>query len=646
METRTGSNFRLNQFLGLAFAALLLVTACTPEGVINKTRYNGEKVTNTCDTFTEEVNQIINGNSNPSDLVVAEYDNSDFDYYYLEPGQWEVKDGSLNYRLAQDLEYGKYLTKGVAIHVVASYASLDHLANIESPNAGDIGTLIVDEAYYNSHKDPFFLYQIPVSDDITGKQISLKFSVVKYKKGKIKKVFCNSVEVPLGPVTPACCSFLPWEGSSLQSVIEMPDVDIKDETYRYRGFTGTLDLIFPENSTQFDKKLLSSAIKDHIKKYDSLGFKARNIKLEGWASLGGKEDFNQKLSEKRAKAVYDDLNSGMKDTTITMEYQGKGEDWERLVLLTKTSVLSGEEQSAVLGIANGPGTNDEKEAEMRKLPFWNKLVEEVIVNTRHTFVTFNFDYQPDKMWIEYYPSQIPVMSKELYNIAEKTMVIGRWQSGDTKKGLKTLDILIGNNKKGNLFAMRSTYHFGNNDFQSAIADIEKALLIDKGNTQYALAGLAYKTKFADNYDIKERMDMLDMYNDYINQFPNNRGLHFNRAVMMDKVGAISGAMKEYSELLEGNQASAANLNNRGVAKLKTNRITEAQADFKAATEKDPKLAEAYFNLALINAIRGFTNKATDNLDKALMYNADLKKEIFSNKAFRVMKETPAFDKYR
>jgi len=40
-----------------------------------------------------------------ADLVVAEYDNSDFDYYYLEPGQWEIKDGSLNFRLAQDFEY-------------------------------------------------------------------------------------------------------------------------------------------------------------------------------------------------------------------------------------------------------------------------------------------------------------------------------------------------------------------------------------------------------------------------------------------------------------------------------------------------------------------------------------------------------------
>ncbi len=85
--------------------------ACTPEGVINKTKYNGEKITNTCDSFKEEVQAIMDANSNTARLVVAEYDNSDIDYYYLEPGQYEIKDGMLNFRFIGDLEYEKYLTK-------------------------------------------------------------------------------------------------------------------------------------------------------------------------------------------------------------------------------------------------------------------------------------------------------------------------------------------------------------------------------------------------------------------------------------------------------------------------------------------------------------------------------------------------------
>ena len=571
-KTVTTSIGTLNQFLLMCAMAAIVFSSCTPEGVINKTKYNGEKITNTCDTFKEEVQAIIDANSNTAELVVAEYDNSDFDYYYLEPGQYEIKDGTLNFRFAQDLEYEKYLHKGVTIIVNATYEAMDHLKGMENPKSGEVGSLMVNREYFDANKEPVFMYKMPIAgdaSDLDGKQIKLTFTVAKYKKGKLKKVFCNSDEVPLGPVDPACCTYKPWDKADPASVIEMPDVKIDDEKYKYRGFTGTLDLIFPENSVKFDKKLLSSAIQDYIKKYEQVGYKVININLEGYASLGGDEGKNQTLSERRAKAVYEDLVSALADSSINMSYAGRGEDWNRLKLLTKASALSGEEQQSVLAVANGAGSNDEKEAEMRKLNFWDKLVEEVIVNTRHTFVTFEFDYQPDKMYVEDYPSQMPVISDELLKIANETMMIGAYKKGeDAKKGLRVLDILIGNVKKPNLYAMRSTYQFGMNNFQSAIDDIDEALALDKNNLQYALAALAYKTKYASSYTLDQRMDMMDMYNDYVVRYPDNRSLFFNRAVMMDKIGYISGALTEYAELLEGAEATAANLNNRGVAKLK------------------------------------------------------------------------------
>ena len=68
----------LNHFLFMCAIAAIVFSSCTPEGVINKTKYNGEKITNTCETFQEEVQAIIDANSNTAELVVAEYDNSDF----------------------------------------------------------------------------------------------------------------------------------------------------------------------------------------------------------------------------------------------------------------------------------------------------------------------------------------------------------------------------------------------------------------------------------------------------------------------------------------------------------------------------------------------------------------------------------------
>ncbi len=634
-------------FLG-AFVVLAF-SACTPEGVINKTKYNGEKITNTCDSFKEEIQGIVSANSNSAKLVVAEEDNSDIDYYYLEPAQYELKDGFLNFRLAGDLEYEKYLTKGIAITIKGSYNSLDHLNSLEKSASGEVGTLMIDRAFYDANKEPVFMYKMPLTADIkdlNGKQIKLSFMVAKYKKGKLKKILCNSQEVPLGPITPACCTFQPWDGADVQSVIALPDVKIDDENYKYRGFTGTLDLIFPENSVKFDQNLLTTAIKDYINRYTSVGYKVTSINLEGWASLGGKEERNQELSERRAKAVYDDLNKSLADSTVEMTSGGRGEDWNRLTLLTKASALNGEEQQAVLNIANGAGTNDEKEAEMRKLSFWKKLVDEVIVNTRHTFVTFKFDYAPDKMWVEYYPSQMPVISDELVRVANETMTIGAYkEGGDLKKGMRVLDILIGNNKKPNLFAMRSTYQFGSNEFLAAIKDIDDALALDQNNIQYALAALAYKTKYANNYTLDQRMEMMDQYNDYAVRYPDNKSLYFNRAVMMDKIGYISGALAEYNDLLEGGSATAANLNNRGVAKLKTMRTTEAEADFMAALDKDNTLAVAYYNLSLIYAYRGLSAKTVEHLQKAIDRDPTLKSRVSSNPAFAVMKANPEFAKF-
>ena len=650
-KTVTASYFSSRYLLILSLSMILVISACTPEGVINKTKYNGEKITNTCDSFKEEVQSLMDANNNTAKLVVAEYDNSDFDEYILDPGQYEIKDGNLNFRFAGDLEYEKYLTKGIAITISATYQSMDHLKGRENPSSGNVGSLKIDRAYYDAHKNPVFMYSIPIEGghdaDLNGKQIKLSFMVAKYKKGKLKKVFCKTDEAPLGPVSPACCTSQPWEKADPQSVIEMPDVKIDDENYKYRGFTGTLDLIFPMGSTKFDKSLLSSAIQDYIRKYESYGYSVSNINLEGYASMGGAEEKNQILSEARAKAVYEDLVAAMANPNLDITYAGRGEDWNRLTLLTKASALSGEEQGGVLAIANGGGTNDEKEAQMRTLPFWEKLIEEVIVNTRHTFVTFKFDYTPNKMYVEYYPSQMPVISEELVKIANETMMIGAYKGGkNARKGLKTLDILIGNNKKPNLFAMRSTYQFGLNSFQMAIDDIDEALALDKNNMQYALAALAYKTKYAGTYTMEQRLDMMDMYNDYVVRYPDNRSLFFNRAVMMDKIGYISGAIAEYNDLLEGASATAANLNNRGVAKLKTMRTTEAEADFLAALDKDNKLAEGYFNLALIYAYRGLTNKTVEHLIKAISNDKSMRDRIWSNPAFAIMKDNPKFDALR
>lgn len=639
--------------LALVASALFFV-GCQDEGFINKTTYQGQKVKNYCQDFEEEVQALVEANQGTAVLRVSQYDNSQFDYFYLEPGQMEQIGDTLYARFINDINYDRYLHKGVAVQVRLSYRPQEHLADLEAEPTGELESpLIVDRAYFDANKEPFFVYKFPVMGKIDGKQISLNYSIVLYKKGELKKVFCNTVEAPLGPMDPSCCADQAWRDANPRSIVQVPELDIKPEDYRYEGFTGTLDLIFPMNSTDFEDEELSNVVVNYMTKYEKEGFKVQTINMSGYASQGGTVQYNQDLSQRRVAAVEEGLKKHFEElnrTDISVSSQGMGEDWERFDLLVKTAVFTDDERSQLLNISNSGMTPDEKEAELRKLKFWEKLVKEVLVYNRHVFINFNFQYQPDKMYVENYPSKMPMISPELYNVATKKMTITKFNKGDdANKGLGILNTLIdvNNNRKPNLFAMRSTYHFGLNNVQNAISDIESAMNMAPDNMEYGLAALSYKTKYASSYSLEQQLAMLDDYNKMTTKFPNNSNLVFNKVVMMEKVGFISGALAEYKGLMDNGTKSAALYNNRGVARMKTNRLVEAQADFNEAISMDPNLAEAYFNLAVLSAYKGLPDKTIDHLKKAIELDPTLKEGIFSNPVFDVVKTNQKFkDSFR
>jgi len=627
---------------------LLVFTACN-KNVINKATVDGQKITNTCDSFKEDINALMQANANKSTLVVAQNDNTEFTNYNLEPGQFEVKNDTLCFRLMQDLDYRKYMTKGIGIHVNGKYRAQEHLKEMEQTPEGTIGMLLIDQAYYAANSNPFFLYKMPVDGNISGKSIELTFSVVKYSKGKIKKVFCNTVEAALGPIEPACCNDVPWEYSETSSVIQLPDVKIPDQKYRYKGFMGFMDMFFAMNSDVTNKVEMQQVI-NRVQTFDSLGYKVTTMDIKGYASQGGTEDYNLKLSDRRVKAAQKDLEKFYKDKpTLTIEAKGYGEDWDRFEKFTQTSgSLSQEDKAAVLAVYQEAITADQKEEKLRTLACWDSLVSSVLQYCRHTFVNFSFEYKPDMMYTENYATATPVLAPELLNnVALKQMTIGKFKSGeDIQKGLKILNLLLNNNKKPNLYAMRSTFYFGNNDITNAIKDIESALALDKTNTQFAMTSLAYKTKIASSYTINERIALLEQYNEYAATMPGDKALAMNKTVMLDKIGFITGALAEYENLMKGEESASA-FNNRGVAKLKTNRFSEAEADFMEASEKDAKLSEPYFNLALVYAYRGLPEKTMASLDKAIQINPKMKGLVASNPVFNVLFTNNAeFGKYK
>lgn len=633
---------------------LSVLTSCKPEGFINKVKYRGEKYLNTCETFTNEVNRLVQNNTEASKLSVSEYDNSDFDYFYLEPGQFEIVGDTLMFRLAQDLAYPRYLGKGVALHVNASYDSPEIIKDLGQDAAGKLETLVIDRDYYLANYKPFFLYKIPLNGkQVEGKQISLSFAIAQYdKNGALKKFFCETDATPIGTATPACCNAANWQNTSLQSIISVPEIEVDQEDFVYEGFTGTIDVLFEESSSSLDDDSSFSVqlIQSHIENYKEKDYGISYLDLSGYASPGGKQKYNQDLSQKRAES----LQKGLKALNGHIEgleivAVGKGEDWERVKLLTQVSSLSPYQKDQVLSICNDEAlTVDQREAELRKLVYWDILVEEVLIKARHTFGFMDFEYTGQLPVLERYVHRLPVASSELEDVAATVISAKSYANADDPKaGLTTVDDILTKKASPNLYAIRATYHIANDDITAAIKDLENAgRFRDQRAPMYAQAVQGYQVLFADAYSEQERKNMLNDMNQLSKDNPGDRTIAFNKAVLMDKVGYVSGALSEYDALLEGYDPTASQLNNRGVARLKSNRVSEAEADFMAATQQDANLSEAWFNLAATSAYKGFTRKTIEYLDKAIALKPQYKTMIFNNPVFSVISEDPRFDKYR
>ncbi len=323
--------------------------------LFNKTKYGGKTYKNTCASFKKEVQATLDANNDPTTLRVAEYDNSQFDPLFVEPGQFIQANDTLYFRLANDLEYAKYLQKGVAVMVRVDYAAPAQLANQEVDPQGTIGELTITEAYYKAHSQPFFVYKVPLGGkNLDGKQVSLYFSIVKLdKNGKIAKVYCDSRKNPYGPSSPACCTAQPWAQVRTGMKAALPDLPIRDEQYRYEGFQGTLDLIFPIMSTKFNKKELTDAIMQYVMKYEQMGYQVQAIQIDGYASPDGRLELNQKLSQGRMEAVAEDVQKSFvakMGRDIPVQGTGKGEDWERFDILVKTADFADAEALRFCGL--------------------------------------------------------------------------------------------------------------------------------------------------------------------------------------------------------------------------------------------------------------------------------------------------------
>jgi tetratricopeptide (TPR) repeat protein len=162
---------------------------------------------------------------------------------------------------------------------------------------------------------------------------------------------------------------------------------------------------------------------------------------------------------------------------------------------------------------------------------------------------------------------------------------------------------------------------------------------------YSVAALAYRTQGIQEVSREEAMQMLERYNDLIARTPNDRSLYINRAIVMDYVGWLSGAIADNTKVISQEGRLAVAYNNRGVSLMKAMRLLEAEADFLQAISIDPNLAEAHFNLGLLYAYKGYPDKSAQSLELEFALQPTLRSELNSNPVFRVVRDHPRFGRF-
>ena len=627
---------------------ICLLAACKPEGYINKVKYQDQKYCNTCETFAAEMAELSNNNNQRNQLIVSRYEHQ-AGKYHLEPGQFEIKRDTLIFRLNKDIDYGRYLDKkGTAIVVNATYTAVEGIKQLETYKQGWVGELVINQAYLAKNRNPFY-YKIPLKNaNLDGKQLFLSFSIIRFspKNKKPPQAFCNSKNIQMGKISPACCTANAWEKTGLSPVIDFPEICATQESYnRYKSFTGTMDISFAERDFPIPDSLATNLIQSYIDKYAKLQYRVTRAYIKGYTSPIGPDSVNQKMARLHAEIVKQGLFlRNVENTDLAIAAEGFGEEWAKVSEMLPKSSFSLDQQIQIFEILKLSISNDGKEKMLKVMSLYPQLKDEILSATRHTFVVLQFEYAGKNQTLAEYANILPVMSEELVEIAKDSFSIRPYSVGlNIKNELNNINEMLTHKATPNLYAMRATYFLAQKEPEKAIEDLQRAKELDRGNPLYEEMIHGIEMQVLEEMSFEEQLEMLEKYAILLKENPDNEQIYLSNMALMDKVGYVSGALAEYQRIKEKN---ALHFNNQGVSHIKTYRLTEANEDFLNALRKDDKMAATYFNLAVLYAFRGYTNLVIYNLEKATTLDPAYKKRIFENPAFFIMANDPKFDKFR
>jgi Flp pilus assembly protein TadD len=374
----------------------------------------------------------------------------------------------------------------------------------------------------------------------------------------------------------------------------------------------------PLNKLDENKNKLTELIN-----FVGLGYKIKDINIDGWASPEGEETFNQGLSENRTKNAHSkyvvekikglikakDTKMTVKNAETEIKYNllHHGPDWNGFIAALQASDIK--EKSSILNVINSAGTPAKKEEEIRNMiKIYPEIEAKLLAPLRRAEIVVNC-YEPRRTDEEI----IALSTTKPGDLNEKELLYAASLQKDNKVKLdiyKSAISLFPNSYKG--YANAGAIEIEMNDLKAAKAHLEKAASLNANSGEvHNNLGIIYGVE-GDMVKAEE---------------------HFTKAGQLGtnadyNLGVINIYKGEYAKALSkfGNKTCDYNV---ALTYIAQKNYPPAQKQLDCA----PKDAQTHYLMAILGSRTANTNMLFDNLGKAIQMNSAYKAEAQIDREF-------------
>jgi Flp pilus assembly protein TadD/outer membrane protein OmpA-like peptidoglycan-associated protein len=373
----------------------------------------------------------------------------------------------------------------------------------------------------------------------------------------------------------------------------------------------------PQNKIDANKAKLNEVFE-----YVTMGYKIKDISIDGWASPEGEETFNQGLSENRTKTankyVVDKIKGFIKakDSKLTIKDAEKevtynllhhGPDWNGFITSLQNSDMK--DKNSMLNVINSAGTPAMKEQKIREMiAIYPDLDVKLLQPLRRADIVVN-SYEPKKTDEEI----ASLATSNPSALDEKELLYAASMQQDKKAKLeiyKTAIKQFPNSYKG--YANAGAIEIELNDLTAAKAHLEKAASLNANSGEvHNNLGIVYALE-GDFLKAEE---------------------HFTKAGQLGtdasyNLGVISIHKGEYSKALSQFGSKTCDYN-VALAYIASKNYPPAEKQLNCA----PKDAATHYLMAILGSRTGNTSMLFENLGKAIQMDAKYKAEAKIDREF-------------